>query len=188
MSKRKISLMSEYNINDGSNSDDSNEDYTLCLGTERMCQVPHESISVLSDGRIHHAHVTITTPASPSKKSKTALNPDTVPLPTAESPTCEIPSQEFSEFDAEYGPSLDKGPRDSCPSDNPNQQWVYLDCDDFLDNVEGEDEPLVAVPPFHISLRTLWYIAKQYTFLPEPPPTPRPVTRVLHREHVASEP
>ncbi|KAJ6631836.1 hypothetical protein B0H10DRAFT_1937595 [Mycena sp. CBHHK59/15] len=132
MSKRKISLISEYDINDGSDSDDSNEDYTPHLGTERMHQVPYESISVSSNRRIHHTHVTITTPASPSKKSKTVLNPDTAPLPTAESPTREIPTQEFSEFDAEYGPSLDKGPRDSRPS---WLQQLYLrnpgfsDCD-----------------------------------------------------------
>ncbi|KAJ7453515.1 hypothetical protein FB451DRAFT_1519932 [Mycena latifolia] len=135
MSKRGIRLVSEYDINDGSDSDDSADDYAPRSGIERTHHIPSESLSMAANGRILSTHSTVPTPASPSKKSRGHLNPDIAPLPEPESPRVEIPSQDFAEFDAEYGPGLQKGPRDPRDSDNPNEQWARLDREDFLDEL-----------------------------------------------------
>lgn len=109
--RRRFQDISEYDINDGSESDDSNDEYTPRPGLERMHNVASESLSTSHDGRILSTLTSIPTPASPSKESQVLLNPDVAPLPEQPHPSAEIPSQNFDEFDAEYGPGIEKGPR-----------------------------------------------------------------------------
>jgi hypothetical protein len=75
-----------------------------------MHHVAADSISMARDGRVLIAHSTIPIPASPPKKTKVQFNPNSA-MP--EEPQVEIPSQDFSEFDDEYRPGLQKGPQDA---------------------------------------------------------------------------
>ncbi|KAJ6587763.1 hypothetical protein B0H10DRAFT_2233949 [Mycena sp. CBHHK59/15] len=132
MSKRKHNLfVSTYELNDGSDSDDDEEDYTP-RAVNRTHHVPHEHISVGVDGRTRRTHTMVPTPASPSKKSTLKLRPDVPPaLPDSHNPG--VPDPDFLNFDAEYGGGIEKGPRVARASDDPNALWVALDRSDFLD-------------------------------------------------------
>ena len=48
--RRRFQDISEYDINDGSESDDSNDEYTPRPGLERMHNVASESLSTSRDG------------------------------------------------------------------------------------------------------------------------------------------
>ncbi|KAJ7839774.1 hypothetical protein B0H13DRAFT_2417357 [Mycena leptocephala] len=136
MAKRKVTLVTidEDDVNDGSGSDDSREDYKPRTGVERLHHIPNEAISMGSSGRVRSTFTTAAVPASPSKKTRTILNPDLDPPAVDFSSLEEQVSgweQEFSEFDAEYGAGLQQGPRALRDSDNPNEQWVRLDRETF---------------------------------------------------------
>ncbi|KAJ7886289.1 hypothetical protein B0H13DRAFT_2342938 [Mycena leptocephala] len=140
MAKRKVALVTidEDDVNDGSGSDDSREDYKPRTGVERLHHVPNEAIYMGSSGRVRSTFTTAAVPASPSKKTRTILNPDLDPPAVDFSSLGEQVSgweQEFSEFDAEYGAGLQQGPRALRDSDNPNEQWVRLDRENFLDEI-----------------------------------------------------
>jgi hypothetical protein len=113
MTKRKKASSSriyEDDLNDGSGSDDAATGYTLRAATqltERVHHIPEETISVAADGCLLSTFTQLAVPASPSKRAQAALNPDNPP-----SPPEPIPSwmEDFSEFDAEYGPGLQSGP------------------------------------------------------------------------------
>ncbi|KAJ6536254.1 hypothetical protein B0H19DRAFT_1317890 [Mycena capillaripes] len=135
MTKRKV-FLDEDDLNDGSDSDDSQEGYQTRTGVERLHHIPDESTSFGSDGRIRTTFTTVPTPASPAKKSRVTLNPD---LPPPPEPTNTTESWEHSEFDAEYGAGIQKGPRALRGSDRPHEQWARLDRLDFLDEVLRHD-------------------------------------------------
>jgi hypothetical protein len=110
MPKRKLTTDDD-DLNDGSDSDDSFEDYAPRAGGQRVHHIVDESISITQDGHVRSTFTTVETPASPAKKSKVTLNPEIAPTPV---PSSTRPDwmEDFSEFDAEYGPGLQQGPRD----------------------------------------------------------------------------
>jgi hypothetical protein len=110
MPKRKLTTDDE-DLNDGSDSDDSLEEYIPRAGGRRVHHIVDESISISQDGRVRSTLNTVETPASPAKKSKVTLNPEVAPVPMQPSTTPDW-MEDFSEFDAEYGPGLQSGPRD----------------------------------------------------------------------------
>ncbi|KAJ7734966.1 hypothetical protein B0H14DRAFT_2639284 [Mycena olivaceomarginata] len=122
-------------LNNASGSDDAETGYTpraAIQKTQRVHHVPEETISV---GKL-------AVPASPSKRTRATLNPDTPPSPLEPAPSYESWIEDFSEFDAEYGPGLQSRPRESvAQQDNPNEQWARVDRDAFL------DEPQVRALP-----------------------------------------
>ncbi|KAJ6558713.1 hypothetical protein B0H10DRAFT_2120544 [Mycena sp. CBHHK59/15] len=86
-------------------------------------------------GRTRRTHTLLPTPASPSKKSTVKLRPD---LPSALLPDVHdyaVPDPDFINFDAEYGGGIEKGPRGTRASDDPNALWVSLDRSEFLDEL-----------------------------------------------------
>ncbi|KAJ6609627.1 hypothetical protein B0H10DRAFT_2297035 [Mycena sp. CBHHK59/15] len=121
-------------------SDDPREDHAPRHSLQRVEFIPDETISVARDGRIRLTLTQIEGPASPSKKSQVpgVLNPDMPPLPALQS-SHEGWEENFSEFDAEYGPGFQQGPREPRSSDDPNEQWVRLDREDFLDELIRHD-------------------------------------------------
>ncbi|KAJ7044257.1 hypothetical protein C8F04DRAFT_1250200 [Mycena alexandri] len=137
--KRKLTIVDDDDLNDGSDSDHSVEGYAPRSGGHRIHYVPDETISVAKDGRILASFSTVPTPASPSKKTRGLLNPDIVPP----EPEPEAPAnwqQDFSEFDSEYGPGLQNtGPRALRSSDYPNELWARLDREFFLDELIRHD-------------------------------------------------
>ncbi|KAJ6617325.1 hypothetical protein B0H10DRAFT_1948407 [Mycena sp. CBHHK59/15] len=135
MPKHKATVVSIED--DGSGSDDSQEDYAPRRGFHCVDHIPDETISRANDGRIRSMLTMVPIPASPSKKSQAVLNPDLDPPP--EPASHEGWQEDFSEFDTEYGPGLQEGPREPRPLDNPNEQWVRLDREDFLDELIRHD-------------------------------------------------
>lgn len=151
--KARVSVQ-EDDVNDGSGSDISDEDYIPRAGVQRLHHIHDETISATSRGRIRATVARHAIPASPSKKSEAVLNPD---LPPSDDPEPALRSwePEYSEFDAEYGPGLQSGPRDLRGSvsntvifsfyfywqcswffqDDPNEQWARLDRPAFLDEI-----------------------------------------------------
>ncbi|KAJ7602950.1 hypothetical protein DFH06DRAFT_1350766 [Mycena polygramma] len=135
MSKRKHYAADEEDINDGSGSDDGAEGYTARTVVPRVHLVPHESISVARNGDLRSTFTSIPTPASPSKK-------DRLPRERPPDPPPKYPQgwqDDYSEFDAEYGPGVQTEARDLRDSDNPNEQWARLDREDFLDEFLRHD-------------------------------------------------
>jgi hypothetical protein len=115
MAKRKATLVSidDDDLEDGSGSDNSSENYLPRPGFERVEHIPDEAISVARDGRIRSMFSTVPIPASPSKKKNPiVLNPDLAqPERDSEMSQGWQPDSDFAAFDAEYGTGLDKGPR-----------------------------------------------------------------------------
>ncbi|KAJ7880130.1 hypothetical protein B0H13DRAFT_2542393 [Mycena leptocephala] len=101
MPKRKLTTDDD-DLNDGSDSDDSFEDYAPRAG---------DSAFTISSTNPFQLHRTVT--------------PDWM--------------EDFSEFDAEYGPGLQQGPRDLRSSDDPNELWARLDRVEFLDELLRHD-------------------------------------------------
>ncbi|KAJ6605143.1 hypothetical protein B0H10DRAFT_2195521, partial [Mycena sp. CBHHK59/15] len=99
-------------VNDGSDSDDSEPNYQPRAGLRGVHHIPDESLTVTSDGRTRAKLTSVATPASPAKKSQISLNTDIhVPREPERRPQKEWQAN-YSEFDAEYGPGLNKGPRE----------------------------------------------------------------------------
>jgi hypothetical protein len=119
MPKRKAKAhILDDDINDGSGSDDEQADYLPRIATQqrqaqRMHVVPDEAISVSPSGQLRSTVTKLVVPASPSKKTLTPLNSDIAPPPDPEPELSnESWAADFSEFDAEYGPGLERGPRE----------------------------------------------------------------------------
>jgi hypothetical protein len=115
--RKKASAIRIYDddLNDGSGSDDAETGYTpraATQQTQRVHHVPEGTISVGTDGRLLSTLTQLAVPASPSKRTRAALNPDTPPSPLEPAPSYESWMEDFSEFDAEYGPGLQSGPRE----------------------------------------------------------------------------
>jgi hypothetical protein len=109
MSKRKAFYAEEDDLNDGSDSDDSQDGYVPRARARRVHYIPEERITVASDRRLNSTMSSIPTPASPAKKSRVTLKPD-VPAGPAFSP--QEWEADFAEFDAEFGPGMQtSGPR-----------------------------------------------------------------------------
>ncbi|KAJ7676100.1 hypothetical protein B0H14DRAFT_3537003 [Mycena olivaceomarginata] len=127
----------EDDLNDGSDSDDSQDGYVPRARARQVHYIPEERITVASDGRLNSTMSSIPTPASPAKKSRVTLKPD-VPAGPAFSP--QEWEADFAEFDAEFGPGMQtSGPRKLRDSDDPHGQWARLDREDFLDELLRHD-------------------------------------------------
>ncbi|KAJ7210213.1 hypothetical protein B0H12DRAFT_1079743 [Mycena haematopus] len=112
MAKRKPAVaVDEEDFNDGSDSDDSADGYVPRQSVPRIHRVPDESTTITTSGRSRLKRSTVPTPASPAKKSRVALNVDAAPAPTRSGDLGNDWSRDFEEFDAEYGPGMDRGPR-----------------------------------------------------------------------------
>ncbi|KAJ7927352.1 hypothetical protein B0H13DRAFT_2312556 [Mycena leptocephala] len=136
MRKRKSVFVADDDLNDGSDSDLSQEGYMPREREERIHYIPDETFRVGADGRVRTTFSTIPTPASSAKKSTTTLNTDGTPNPEPAKQNWET---EFSEFDAEYGPGIQSGPRTSRESDDPHGQWARLHREEFLDKTVRHD-------------------------------------------------
>ncbi|KAJ6462254.1 hypothetical protein C8R47DRAFT_1225566 [Mycena vitilis] len=136
MAKRKNLDTGDYDVNDGSGSDDGAEGYTPRTRVPRVQRVPNETISVAPDGGLRSKFTTVPTPASPAKKDRRPRERPPVPPPQFAPQGWQ---EDFSEFDAEYGPGLQQGPRDLRASDNPNELWACLDREDFMDELLRHD-------------------------------------------------
>ncbi|KAJ7776683.1 hypothetical protein B0H14DRAFT_2631689 [Mycena olivaceomarginata] len=145
MTKRKKATsikIYDNDLNDGSGSDDAATGYTPRAATQQTQRVHHlseETVSVGADGRLLSTFTQLAVPASPSKRARAALNPDNPPSPPEPVPSSESWIEDFSEFDAEYGPGLQSGPRELRGSDNPNEQWACMDREMFLDELIRQD-------------------------------------------------
>ncbi|KAJ6506403.1 hypothetical protein C8R47DRAFT_1241797 [Mycena vitilis] len=135
MAKRKSKvLIDEDDLSDGGSSEREEDGASSRVFLQR---VPDEAISVTNEGRLRSTFSTVAIPATPSKKTP-VLNPNVAPRPTP--PTEREGWQEsYSEFDAEYGPGLQTGPRPLRESDRPNSQWARLDRVLFLDELLRQD-------------------------------------------------
>ncbi|KAJ6483545.1 hypothetical protein C8R47DRAFT_1217624 [Mycena vitilis] len=130
--KRKAFVVEidDEDINDGSDSDDGIEGYVARDRVPRIHHIPDETISVGKNGTLRSTFTTVPTPASPAKKTRLpAERPPSPPL------LPENWAQEYSEFDAEYGVGLQKGPRDLRDSDAPHEQWARLKREIYLDEL-----------------------------------------------------
>ncbi|KAJ7891640.1 hypothetical protein B0H14DRAFT_2560696 [Mycena olivaceomarginata] len=138
--KRKADFYAEADdLNDGSDSDDSADGYIARSRVERIHHIPDESISIDSSGRTRVTKSTVPTPASPAKKTRVKLNADQPPPPASPPFQPEWEPGDFTEFDAEYGPGLQKPSRDQRESDDPHGQWARDDREDFLDELLRHD-------------------------------------------------
>ncbi|KAJ6614218.1 hypothetical protein B0H10DRAFT_1950861 [Mycena sp. CBHHK59/15] len=139
MGKRKAFNVDDDDVNDGSDSDDSEPNYQSRAGLRGVHHIPDESLTVTGDGRTRAKLTSVATPASPAKKSQISLNTDIhVPREPEQPPQKEWQAN-YSEFDAEYGPGLNKGPREQRGSDYPNEQWAWLNHVEFLDELVRHD-------------------------------------------------
>ncbi|KAJ7769741.1 hypothetical protein B0H14DRAFT_3509403 [Mycena olivaceomarginata] len=139
--KRKV-YADEDDLNDGSHSDDSAEGYVPPLPTNRVSYIPHQSVTVMAAGRARSSKSLIATPASPTKKILGGPKTSRAPPPQAPDPGPDASQDwdgDFADFDAEYGPGLQKPPRALRDSDNPHAQWARDDREEFLDELVRHD-------------------------------------------------
>ncbi|KAJ7788496.1 hypothetical protein B0H14DRAFT_3576895 [Mycena olivaceomarginata] len=112
-----------------------------CLGLRHSAvhNVLTESLTFTSDGKMRSSWSNVPTPASPAKKSKVALQSDRSPSPDGGENLRRNWDTDFADFDAEYGPGIDDGPRAKRDSDNPHAQWARDDRERFLDELLRHD-------------------------------------------------
>jgi hypothetical protein len=121
MAKRKALYVEEDDLNDGSDSDDSQEGYLPRTRGQRVHYIPAETITMGSRG-VRSTMSSIPTPASPAKKSKSTLKPD---VPTAPASSFDDWEAEYAEFDAEFGPGMQTtGPRKL--RESVSLAWVFF--------------------------------------------------------------
>ncbi|KAJ7740989.1 hypothetical protein B0H14DRAFT_3515409 [Mycena olivaceomarginata] len=145
MAKRKALHVEEDDLNDGSDSDDSQEGYLPRARGQHVHYIAAETITIGSRG-VAVDHVVCPTPASPAKKSRITLKPD---VPAAPALSLDDWEADYAEFDAEFGPGMQStGPRKlrgigecplAFPIDDPHGQWLRLDREDFLDEMLRHD-------------------------------------------------
>jgi hypothetical protein len=115
MTKRKKATsfrIYDDDLNDGSGSDDAATGYTMRAATQqtqRVHHLPEETISVGTNGRLLSTFTQLAVPASPSKRARTVVNLDNPLSPPEPAPSYGSWIEDFSEFDAEYGPGLQSG-------------------------------------------------------------------------------
>ncbi|KAJ7798239.1 hypothetical protein B0H14DRAFT_3492715 [Mycena olivaceomarginata] len=108
-------------LNDGSGSDDSDVGYMPRQAAPRIHYVQDESTTVTTTGgRIRYNKSTVPTPASPAKKSQHKIQEAPPLSQTPNDNVRESWDADFADFDAEYGPGLEKEARDLRDSDNPH--------------------------------------------------------------------
>ncbi|KAJ7813714.1 hypothetical protein B0H14DRAFT_3477597 [Mycena olivaceomarginata] len=102
MAKCKVLYVEEDDLNDGSDSDDSQEGYLPRTRGRRVHYIPAETITMGSHG--------------------VTLKPD---VPAAPAFSFNDWETEYAEFDAEFGPGMQTtGPRKLRESDDPHGQWA----------------------------------------------------------------
>ena len=112
MLKRKQAVtVDEEDLNDGSGSDDSAAGYVPRNAIPRVHDVPDEATTITTAGKTRLKRSAVPMPASPAKKTAAALNPDAAPAPIPGPDFGHDWSGDFADFDAEYGPGMDAGPR-----------------------------------------------------------------------------
>jgi hypothetical protein len=100
-------------LNDGSGSDDSDVGYMPRQAAPRIHYVQDESTTVTTTGgRIRYNKSTVPTPASPAKKSQHKIQEAPPLSQTPNDNVRESWDADFADFDAEYGPGLEKEARD----------------------------------------------------------------------------
>jgi hypothetical protein len=106
--KRKHVFIEDEDVNDGSDSDQSQDGYAPHARGQRVEQVQHQAIRISFTGRVTSSVNTIAAPASPSKRSQ-------IPRPPFRPPPDKLRvdwESEYAEFDAEYGPGLEQDPQE----------------------------------------------------------------------------
>ncbi|KAJ7212388.1 hypothetical protein B0H12DRAFT_1079444 [Mycena haematopus] len=139
--KRKARFaVDDEDLNEGSDSDDSDNGYVPRQNVERIHLIPDEAISISSDGRYRSSRSLVPTPASPAKKSQVTLNRDAAPPDALPQESLRHDWEaEYSEFDAEYGPGMVPPSREQRDSDDPHGQWAREDREEFLDELLRND-------------------------------------------------
>ncbi|KAJ7301763.1 hypothetical protein DFH08DRAFT_978448 [Mycena albidolilacea] len=136
MAKRKALYVEEDDLNDGSNSDDSQEGYLPRERGQRIHYIAAETITTGTRG-VRSTMSSVPMPASPAKKSRITLKPD---VPAAPAFPLDDWEADYAEFDTEFGPGMQPtGPHKLRESDNPHGQWARLNHEDFLDKVLWHD-------------------------------------------------
>jgi hypothetical protein len=108
MAKRKKArgrFVEEEDVNNGSNSDHSQDGYVPRARAQRIENVPHQEIRVSSTGQRRSTIGIVPVPASPSKRSRISK-----PGPEA-GPTRDEIQVDWDDDFAEYGPGLERAPR-----------------------------------------------------------------------------
>ncbi|KAJ7726031.1 hypothetical protein B0H14DRAFT_2641205 [Mycena olivaceomarginata] len=128
MAKHKALYVEEDDLNDGSDSNDSQEGY---LPRERGQHIHYIAVETITTGthRVHSTMSSVPTPASPAKKSRITLKPEVPAAPAFRWTTGRriMPSSTLSLVLA-------------CSQlDNPHGQWARLDREHFLDEVLRHD-------------------------------------------------
>jgi hypothetical protein len=124
--KHKV-YANEDDLNDGSYSNNSAEGYVPPLTTNHVSYIPHQSVTVIAAGRACSSKSLIATPASLTKKILGGPKTSRAPLPQPPDPepdTSQDWDGDFAEFDAEYGPRLQKPPRALGDSVSENMRAV----------------------------------------------------------------
>lgn len=102
MPKRKALYVKEDDLNDGSDSDDSQEGYLPRERGQRVHYIAAETITTGTRG-VRSTMSSVPTPASPAKKSRITLKPD---IPAAPAFPLDDWEADYAEFDAEFGPGM----------------------------------------------------------------------------------
>jgi hypothetical protein len=107
--KARRRFVEEEDVNDGNNSDHSQDRYVPRACAQHIENVPHQEIRVSSTGQRQSTIGIVPVPASPSKQLR-------IPKPGPEAGPARDEIQvdwddNFAEFNAEYGPGLERAPR-----------------------------------------------------------------------------
>jgi hypothetical protein len=114
MAKRKKGrgrFVEEEDVNDGSNSDQSQDGYVPRARAQHIENVPHQEIRVSSTGQRRSTIGVVPVPASPSKRSRISRSKPDAEAGVAQDEIRVDWDDDFAEFDAEYGPGLERAPR-----------------------------------------------------------------------------
>ncbi|KAJ6484707.1 hypothetical protein C8R45DRAFT_1147586 [Mycena sanguinolenta] len=140
MAKRKPTVtVDEEDLNDGSGSEDSAAGYVPRNVVQRLHNMADEATTITTTGRTRVIRSAVATPASPPKKRAGVLNPDAASAAIQGPDLGHDWSGDFTDFDAEYGPGIDAGPRALRDSDDPQAQWARDQREQFLDELLRQD-------------------------------------------------
>jgi hypothetical protein len=108
--KRKTRVFTDdNNLNDGSGSDNSDVGYQPRQAAPRIHYMQDESTTVTTvGGRIRYNKSTMPTPTSPAKKTQQKIREAPTPSQIPDDNMRESWDTDFADFDAEYGPGLEK--------------------------------------------------------------------------------
>jgi hypothetical protein len=121
MAKRKALHVKEDDLNDSSDSDDSQEGYLPRARGQCVHYIAAETITIGSRG-VRSTMSSVPTPASPAKKSRITLKPD---VPAAPALSLDDWEADYAEFNAEFGPGMQStGPRKL--RESVSAHWPFL--------------------------------------------------------------